>query len=674
MRFYTVRLAATLVTVCLCAPAIRAQAVPELSRQQRELLGALITAVDRLSAEARSAKVDAANLTPRAEHEWSLHVLRASDGSHYVAASVIPPAASLPGGPVVLYVRLATATKPGEATLAERSIVREWLQGSRVDPRMLPRRGMAIGEMPPMGAGAIGVRGGPSVGSADLQTLDLQRERARQRKEEEEKKRIAGLEGSTALATDRLPFEDFEIGAAASFSDGTRAIQRALTAGPGAYDLYLAWADAAQPAGRAQIHVARRSLQLAPAVTGEFGLSSVIVAERVAVRQVPYSAIEQRAHPFVIGLTEIVPARDTSYTPAESLAFAFQIINPYPSPDGKPDVRVDMRLVRQVGARDEPVAALSPLSYTANTVPADFDLRLGHPLIAAAGVPLATVPRGAYRLMITAEDRLGGALAAADARFTVIGTPVSLLAEAPAVAPRFDRGAALAPAVMMPLLDQLSPAMPSPALARPLQSARAGRFGDLLVEDAVPANERAVRVALSGLALLSLGDSGAAAQFERALQGQVKPGPVLYLLGVARAQQNRDAEAIAQWRGARESGFTSPVIDRLIAEAHLRRREYDLAADAVRAGDDPASVRTFAATRIATGKHADAISALDGLLAAQPDDFEGRWLLLHALYADLVGGNRGRAERVVAEANRYLEAKGPNAALAAEWRRAATSF
>ena len=95
----TARLAALVVTGCLYASAAESQAAPDLSRQQRDLLGALVTAVDRVSAEARSGKVDAATAPPPSTHEWSLHVLRASDGSHYLAASVIPPAAALPAYP-----------------------------------------------------------------------------------------------------------------------------------------------------------------------------------------------------------------------------------------------------------------------------------------------------------------------------------------------------------------------------------------------------------------------------------------------------------------------------------------------------------------------------------------------------------------------------------------------
>jgi hypothetical protein len=308
--------------------------------------------------------------------------------------------------------------------------------------------------------------------------------------------------------------------------------------------------------------------------------------------------------------------------------------------------------------------------------------------------PLATVPRGSYRLMIAAEDKLGGAIAAGDARFTVVGTPQSLLAEAPGLAPRFDRAVVLAAPTLTAVLDRLSPDGPSAALARPLQSARTGRFGDLLIEESVPPAEQPVRVALTGLALMSLGDLGSVAHFERALQLQASAsareksgelrrdlagapsgregGPeaaIQFLLGAARAMQNRDRDAIAAWQAARSAGFNLPIVDRLIAEAYLRQREFARAADAISSdrAADAASARTYAATRIAASQIDAAVAALDPMLARDPADAETRWLLLHALYADYVGGNRSRAERVAAEASRYIDAKGPHSALASEW-------
>jgi hypothetical protein len=654
----TARLPAIVVTVCLCASLVSAQAPPALTSQQRDLLQALITAVDRAPA-----------VTEPHDYDWLTHVLRVSDGSHYVAFSVTSPAAQ-PTSPLVVYIRLASAKTQGATTTAERSLVREWLLGSRVDPRLLPRKGgFAVGGMPAMGA-VVERDGRSSVGSTDLQVMGLQRERSRERREQEERRRRATLEGTTTPQSDNLPFEDFDVVPPASFADGTRAIQRALTAGPGVYDLSVAWAEASQPAAKAHIHVARRSLQLAPAVATEFGLSSVIVADQIGVRATPYSSLEQRAHPYAIGVTEIMPARDAVFTPDEQLAVAFQIVNPAASASGKPDVRVNLRIVRATGGRDEVVASLSPLTYDAATLPADFDVRLGHPVIAALAAPLTTIPRGEYRLVITAEDRIASTVVAGGTMFTVVGTRESLLAEAPPFGARFQPAAVLQSPILNEMLDRLAPATPSPALAGALQSARTGRFAELLVADVVPPAERGVRTALGGLALLSLGNPSATAEFQRALVMQAPLAPVQFLLAAAQAMQGRDREAATAWEAARKSGFPAPAVDRLLAEAFLRQKDYARAAAAIGPrppGEDAAGARTFAAIAIATRREAEAITALDALLARDGADLDARWLLVHALYSEFVHGNHGRQERLLAEAQRYVEAKGQHAALASEW-------
>ena len=652
----TLRIAAAVVTTCLCSSALAQTPAPNITRPQRELLQAAVTAVDASAAQ------------PAADVTWQMHVMRASDGSHYIALSVTPQQALLPPDPIVIYVRLATSSTAA-ATLAERSLVREWLQGSRVDPRMLPRSGMAIGEMPAMGAGAIGARGAAAVGSADLQAMDLQRERARQRRDDEEKQRRAALEGAAILPSNVLPFEDFEFITASASADGIRSIQRAITAGPGEYEVSVAWAVTSQSAKSARVHVARRSLTLAPA-TSELALSSVIIADRVGVRTTPYSAAEQRAHPYSIGVTEIVPARDTVFTPEERLAAAFQIVNPAPDPAGKPDVIVNLRVARINGTREEPVASLSPLVYNAGSLPADFDVRLGHPLIAALAVPLATIPRGTHRLLITVEDRIAKAVIASRAEFTVAGSATSLLAEAPALGPRFDLGAALDASIVGTLVDRLTPAAPSPALARALSTARNGRFADLLIEDRVAADEQGIRSVLTGLAFLSLGDLGAISQFERAQRDSVDRAVIDYLLGVARATQGRDAEAIERWTAARSARLPSQVIDRALTEAYLRRREFARAAEIVRDIDptaDSAMARARAATRIGERREADAVATLDVLLAKSPDDLDARWLLVHALYSGIVTAPSNPRQRFLAEAQRYIDAKGRHSALVAEW-------
>ena len=169
---------------------VGASAAPNLSRQQRDLL------LGRSSPPSIGAATAAGRTS---EYDWQTHVLRASDGSHYIAFSVRAARAAFRPAHRSLRAPRHGAVQ-GETAVAERSIVREWLQGARVDPRMLPqRRGVAIGEMPPMGAGAIGVRGGSGSRAPATCRRWLSSANARGNGEEEdEKRRRAELEGSRA--------------------------------------------------------------------------------------------------------------------------------------------------------------------------------------------------------------------------------------------------------------------------------------------------------------------------------------------------------------------------------------------------------------------------------------------------------------------------------------------
>jgi hypothetical protein len=310
------------------------------------------------------------------------------------------------------------------------------------------------------------------------------------------------------------------------------------------------------------------------------------------------------------------------------------------------------------------------LIYNAGSLPSDYDIRLGHPLIAALAVPLATIPRGRHRLLITVEDRIARAVVASRAEFTVVGNAASLLAEAPPLGPRFDLAAALAAPAIGALADRLTPAAPSPALARALAAARSGRFADLLIEDRVGQGEEAVRSVLTGLARLSLGDFGAIRILESVTAEPSGRPAIDYLIGVGRAAQSRDPEAIERWVAARQSGFPADSIDRVLIEAYLRRREFGRAAELFRDSDaitDPALVRAAAATRIGQRREAEAIVLLDALLARVPDDHDARWLLVHALYSGIVAAPAAPRDRFLAEAQRYIGANGRHAALAAEW-------
>ena len=657
-----------LVFGCLCIAEIASAQAPQLSKEQRTLLQAVVQAVDT-----------ATNLAPLADESWPAHILRASDGSHYVAFTLEPSGdLKLPAAPVLLYVRLASAPSGAATTVTERSAIRDWLAGQRVDPRMLPGRGIAIGEMPAFGAGAIGIRGStPSTGSMDLKLMAMERERARQEQETRDKQRRAELEGKTTVLRDLLPFEDFDVASAAVASDGTRQITRAFTAGPGDYHLFVAWADpsAAKPA--TTIHVVKRALTLPVATTTELTLSSVIVADGLTARALPYPPAEQSSHPYTIGVTEITPVRDTVFTRDEQLAVAFQVINAQPSGTGKPDIGVTFRIVRVDGDREVPVASLNPQSYTEASMPADFDLRLGHPLLVAMGVPLATVPRGSYRLKIAVNDRLAGRTRTADATFSITGTPMSLLAEAPSLGRPFRREAAIEGAMLTAIVRGLTPPAPSPALRRALDLAAERKFIDLLAEEPVPQPEQAARTALTGLALYTIGDASALAQFQRAYALGAPGGPIQFLIGAVRATQNREPDAIAAWQSARDEGLSA--VAPFLVDAYLRHGDASRAAALVSAelGGRPPDgpwARALAATHLASGRDRDALLVLDARLAQSPDDTDARWLQLQALYGRIVRSDKSAAaadrERFLTAAQAYVAAGGANAALATEWMRA----
>lgn len=658
-------LATTALVVFGClwlAASAAGQSMPTLNNDQRALLSALLAAAD--------------GAAPPAEppDAWQTHVLRASDGSHYVAFSVASsPAAPITGNRVLIYVRLSVVS-PSPAVTEARSSVREWLGGARTDPRLVrSRRGFAVGDMPAMGAATAGGGGAATVGSADLQIMGLQRERERQRKEQEERDRQASLAGAGPDGATFLPFEDFDLIAPPRFADGTPAIQRALTAGPGQYRLSVAWVDAAAKPGKAPVHVTHQTLDLPPAWADDFRISSVVVAESVTVRETPYTAIEQRAHPYSLGVTEIRPARDAVFANSEALSLAFQVINARAPDTGRPDVTVNFRITRQAGSREEQVATLTPLRYDTTTLPPDFDVRLGHPLIAAMSVPLATLTRGAYRLHIAATDHGTTTTTHRAVEFSVIGTPLSLLAEAPPLGRRFRREDALADAVLAALVQAFTPAAPSPALRRALEQAASRAFIDLLAEQPVPPGEQAIRTALTGLALYAVGDVSALARFQQAVALGGPGGPMQFLIGAVRALQGRDPDAIAAWQSARDEGLN--LVAPFLVEAYLRRGDGARASALVLAelAGRPAEgawARALAASHLTSGRNQDALAVLEAQLARTPDDLDGRWLQLQALYGRLVrdGGNdRGRFTDL---AQAYIAAGGAHAKLAAEWVKA----
>ncbi len=662
----TLRGALTLASLCLLLPATAAPQgpAPRLSRGERDALRAVVAAVDA-----------ATTLPHAAPDDWPIHLLRASDGSHYVAFSALlpPEAASASAG--TLYVRLAT--RPDVApTVAERSAVMEWLQGERSDP--LPARAARVVSVP-SGEIPIGTndRTGSGQSSTALRLIEHERERTRERREDAERDRRAALEGGAAAPPVMYPFEDFDVSATlVPVPGGGAVVRRSVTAGPGDFDLYVGWLPSgADVRGTAPV-VLKRSLSLPPASVNTLSIGSIIVAEDIRSLERPPDADAQASHPYAIGAMDIVPALDTVFTSDERMAVIFQVINAAATAAGKPDVTVAFRIVQDTPAGEALVATLNPQQYHAEVLPPDFDLHRGHPLVVAMAAPLDSLRRGDYRLLVGVSDRLAGRAATARLDFRIAPSRHGLLREAPVLQPpRFDRQHILEPDTLTRILDGLRPPSPSAALDRAFTIARERRFIDLLGEEPVDDGEAGARTALRGLALLALGDTPAsvAVQLEQARRLSAPSGPLGVLIGAARALEGQDRAAAASWQAALDEGFTMPGIETEILTAYLRagdgpRALHAATAARARQPDDATVMRWHAVAALKAGEEGTAIEALDALPASD----ETRFLQLQALYAGFVhargpGATDEGHARFSALARDYISDGSPHAALVEAW-------
>ncbi len=670
---------AVIATAVLFIPVVAAAqaTTPSLDKDQRATLLALVEAVKATAAD------------PVPEADWPVDLFRASDGSHYVAFSAPVPAVN-PAVPLAVYVRLAPRTSVAAAAGGPQSAVEQWLLGLRDAP--LPRSARRMvqvpsGEMPIGGAATMSSREGvasSAQSSAALGLMEFERRQAREAQEQRERERIAELEGRRRPEPDVLPFEDFDMTARATLVAGHPAIRRALTAAPGEYDLFVAWAAMDADHRPTSTGVVRRALNLPVAATGALALGSIVLADDIRSREDVFRADQQTAHPYAIGTMEIQPADDRVFTNDERLFAAFQVINAVSSPAGKPDVAVTLHLIRITPAGEQQVATLSPLRYDEASLPADFDLAAGHPILAAMAAPLAGLARGEYALAVAATDRLSRATARARAVFRIAATPQALLEAAPSFRPGFHREALLLPRTIDPLLDLVKPSATTPAFDRLMALAREGRFAELLPDPHVDADQAGAALLLQALGFYAVGDNAVAvgSYVRRGLERGGRTAVAQLLLGGSLAMDGRDDDAVAAWRAAIADGLPQAAIVVPLSEALARIGRLEEAARLINVPadgpTDPDVVHILAAADIDARREADALVRLAPFLAARDVDGELQWLALHALFSGFVRGEGpgatgpGREEfRTLARA--YLDAGGRWQALAGEWLDLVTS-
>jgi hypothetical protein len=609
---------------------------PSLSKAEREGLRAAVLATRTLATVPQAAPTDV-----------SADLFRASDGSHYVALSLPAPAELPPAVPVVLYVKLVPRAVPDASGVPPtvptepRSAVLEWLEGQRSDP--LPMRARRVvtvpsGELPVGGPTSMSGRdGGIGQSTAALRLMDRQQEQQRERAEALERERQRTLEGKTAPPSALLPFEDFDARSRPVRRPGRQARwERAVTAPPGEYDVVLGWATLDSRGRPATVGTTRHHLSLPAAPRESLRLGSVVVADAIGTVAQPYPADQQSAHPYVLGTTDITPAADRRFTNDERLAVAFQIINPAGDATGKPDVRVGFRLYRRVGIDESLVGTPSPLTYTADTLPVDFNVGLGHPLLAALALPLTTLPRGQYRLAISATDMVARTAASGEALFDIIPTRAALLADIPGLQPPLRRARAVSEDVLTAALAPLRPVASSSGVREVLQAVEQRRFAEAVREVPLPEAERGLGELFRAVAFYGLGDTptSLAARLARAEALGAPVAAVRYWQGWVLALQSRDTDAVTAWREAERLGWPQVLTAPLEVDALLRlRQSADAGAAAARAiasGLENETLRhAVALAALEAGQPQQTLEVLAPVLATT-DDADTLWLAVRA--------------------------------------------
>ncbi len=216
----------------------------------------------------------------------------------------------------------------------------------------------------------------------------------------------------------RFAYEDINF-----LAPGMGRLSRAFTVAAGTYDVYVVLREQTSTQKNApapKVSIIKQTLTVPDFWSPDLTTSSVIVAQRIEPLNAPLSPAEQLERPYALGMMEIVPALDTKFSTKGELSIFMLIYNPKTDPMNKPDVTVEYNFYQKpAGAAEKFFNKTSPQDLNAKTLPAAFDMSLGHQLQTGQAVPLASFPAGDYRLEIKVTDKLSSKSVTRDVNFTV---------------------------------------------------------------------------------------------------------------------------------------------------------------------------------------------------------------------------------------------------------------
>jgi hypothetical protein len=174
---------------------------------------------------------------------------------------------------------------------------------------------------------------------------------------------------------------------------------------PGTYDVFVAVKE--KGAASAKVGLVRHELTVPSFASSELSTSSIILARSLEQLPSALSADKQQDNPYVFGPLKVTPSTDSAFAKTGDLQVLFWIYGASQTA-GKPDVQVDYSFHQRLPDGEKYFNRTNPQELNAKTLPAEFNLTLGHQLLSSLSVSLASFPPGDYRLEIKVTDKPSG--------------------------------------------------------------------------------------------------------------------------------------------------------------------------------------------------------------------------------------------------------------------------
>ncbi|MCE2539812.1 MAG: hypothetical protein J4G16_05350 [Acidobacteria bacterium] len=221
-------------------------------------------------------------------------------------------------------------------------------------------------------------------------------------------------------------FEDAYFASVTPGDDDRVRISRAFTAPGGAYDVYVAiqqsMGEESDDDDRGPVMLLRQRVDVPDLWDGRLQLSTLILPEVVEPLAAPLTPDEQILSPYSLGATRIIPKFDQEFAKQAELSLIFLVYNPGLADGSKPDITIEYTFHLRSSGGEEYFNRTNPQQFNGQTLPAAFDVTLGHQIVAGQTVPLSLFPAGDYRLEIKVTDNTNSAEIIENLMFTVLET------------------------------------------------------------------------------------------------------------------------------------------------------------------------------------------------------------------------------------------------------------